>query len=190
MIAPSVATRIDQTLKPVAPIPPRSLAMNPPMEAPAIPMRTVKMKPPGPVPGMIHLASNPAMSPTTIQEMRALEDSVSAAFVRKFHENMIHHPVLGEVLSTALSKTLNVLARVWRDYHEGEALNVDDRARLGKIGAPTLILWGERDAVLGHEEQKWHSAVIPDATLKGYSGRGMRWPLSDRSGSSGIRGSS
>ncbi len=69
MIAPRVATRMDQTLKPVAPVPPRSLTMNPPMEAPAIPMRTAKMKPPGPDPGMIHLVSNPAMSPITIQEM-------------------------------------------------------------------------------------------------------------------------
>jgi hypothetical protein len=60
---------MDQTLKPVAPVPPRNLTMNPPMEAPAIPMRAVMMKPPGPVPGMIHLASNPAMSPTKTQEM-------------------------------------------------------------------------------------------------------------------------
>jgi hypothetical protein len=69
MIAPSVATRMDQRLKPVAPAPPRSLTRNPPMEAPAIPMRTVTMKPPGPVPGKNHLASNPAISPTTTQEM-------------------------------------------------------------------------------------------------------------------------
>ncbi len=69
MIAPSVATRMDQTLKPVAPAPPRILTMKPPMEAPTIPMRTVMMKPPGPDPGMIHLANSPAMSPTNIQEM-------------------------------------------------------------------------------------------------------------------------
>ena len=47
-------------------------------------------------------------------------------------------------------------------------LAVDDRARLGEIAAPTLILWGERDAVLGREEQEWRAAVIPDATLKVY----------------------
>jgi hypothetical protein len=39
------------------------------MEAPAIPMRMVMIMPPGHDPGMSHFASNPAMSPTTTQEM-------------------------------------------------------------------------------------------------------------------------
>jgi pimeloyl-ACP methyl ester carboxylesterase len=51
-------------------------------------------------------------------------------------------------------------------------LRVDDTARLGEIEAPTLILWGERDAILGREEQEWRSRAIPDATLKVYPDTG------------------
>src|SRR5918993_1961351 len=106
------------------------------------------------------------------EQMLALEDPISAEFVREFHLSTIHHPVPEEFLSTALSETLKVPARVWRDYMEGVVLKVDDTARLGEIEAPTLILWGEQDAVLGREEQEWRSGVIPDATLKVYPDTG------------------
>ena len=38
-----------------------------------------------------------------------------------------------------VSESLKVPARVWRDYYEG-VLTIDDTARLGEIGAPTLIV--------------------------------------------------
>jgi len=121
-------------------------------------------------------------SPTTLlnneavmeagEQMRALEDPISPEFVRQFHMSTIHHPVPEAFLSTALSETLKVPARVWRGYMEGVVLTVDDTARLGEIEAPTLILWGERDAILGREEQEWRSGAIPDATLKVYPDTG------------------
>jgi pimeloyl-ACP methyl ester carboxylesterase len=55
---------------------------------------------------------------------------------------------------------------------EGVMLTVDDTARLGEIGAPTLILWGERDAILQREEQERRVAAIPDATLRVYPDTG------------------
>jgi non-heme chloroperoxidase len=121
-------------------------------------------------------------SPTTLlnnevvveagEQMRALEDPISPQFVREFHLSTIHHPVPEEFLSTALSETLKVPARVWRGYMEGVLLTVDDTARLGEIEAPTLNLWGERDAILGREEQEWRSGAIPDARLKVYPDTG------------------
>jgi non-heme chloroperoxidase len=111
------------------------------------------------------------------EQMRVLEDPISPEFVREFHLSTIHHPVPEEFLSTALSETLKVPARVWRGYMEGVLLAVDDTARLGEIEAPTLILWGERDAILGREQQEWRSGVIPDATLKVYpdTGHAVAW---------------
>jgi pimeloyl-ACP methyl ester carboxylesterase len=117
-------------------------------------------------------------SPTTLvnnepvvklgKEMLALEDPISPEFVREFVLGTIHHPVPEEFLERAVSESLKVPARVWRDYCEGVVLTVDDTARLGEIGAPTLILWGEQDALLPREEQEWRAAAIPDATLKAY----------------------
>lgn len=40
--------------------------MKPPTKAPAMPIKMVTMMPPGSGPGMIHFASTPAISPTTI----------------------------------------------------------------------------------------------------------------------------
>jgi non-heme chloroperoxidase len=106
------------------------------------------------------------------EEMLALEDPISHEFVRGFVEGTIHHQVPEEFLAGAVSESLKVPARVWRDYFEGVLLAADDTARLGEIRAPTLILWGERDTLLPHEEQERRSATIPDATLKVYPDTG------------------
>ena len=117
-------------------------------------------------------------SPTTLvnneavrefgEDMLALEDPISPGFVREFVSGTLQHPVPEEFLERAVSESLKVPARVWRDYYEGVALTVDDTARLGEIGAPTLILWGEQDAILPREEQEWRAAAIPNATLRVY----------------------
>jgi non-heme chloroperoxidase len=117
-------------------------------------------------------------SPTTLvnkqavmefgKEMLALEDPISPEFVREFVLRTIHHPVPEEFLERVVTESLKVPARVWRDYYEGVVLTVDDTSRLGEIDAPTLILWGEQDALLPREEQEWRAAAIPDATLKVY----------------------
>jgi pimeloyl-ACP methyl ester carboxylesterase len=117
-------------------------------------------------------------SPTTLvnneavrefgKEIVALEDPISPEFVREFVLGTLHHPVPEEFLAGAISESLKVPARVWRDYYEGVVLTVDDTARLGKIEASTLILWGEQDAILPREEQDWRAAAIPNATLRVY----------------------
>ena len=87
-------------------------------------------------------------------------------------ESTIYHPVPEEFLAGAVSECLKVPARVWRDYWKGVLLTVDDTARLGEIGVPTLILWGEQDALLPREEQERRVAAIPDATLRLYPDTG------------------
>ena len=100
--------------------------------------------------------------------LAGLEDPIPPEFVREFVLGTIHDPLPEGFLARAVSQSLKVPARVWRDYWEGVVLTVDDTARLHEIGAPTLILWGEQDALLPREEQEWRAAVIPDATLKVY----------------------
>ena len=121
-------------------------------------------------------------SPTTLvhneavmgwsETLRRLEDPVPPEFVRNLLESIIHYPVPEEFLRRSILQSLRVPARVWRDYWEGVVLGVDDTARLGEIGAPTMILWGEWDALLPREEQERRAAAIPDATLKVYPGTG------------------
>ena len=114
------------------------------------------------------LVNNEAVMKAGEEMLAALEDPIPPEFVREFVLGTIHHPVPEEFLAGVVSESLKVPARVWRDYYEGVVLMVDDTARFGEIGAPTLILWGEQDALLPREEQEWRAAAIPDATLRVY----------------------
>jgi non-heme chloroperoxidase len=117
-------------------------------------------------------------SPTTLlnnetvgelgKEILALEDPIAPEFVREFVSSTIQNAVPEEFLAGAVSESLKVPARVWREYYEGVVLTVDDTARLGEIDAPTLILSGEQDAILPRDEQEWRAAEIPNATLRTY----------------------
>jgi non-heme chloroperoxidase len=117
-------------------------------------------------------------SPTTLvgneavaaagEEILALEDPIPRGFVEGFVRGTVRDPVPEEFLVGVVSESLKVPARVWREYYEDVLLAVDDTPRLGEIGAPTLILWGERDALLPRAEQERRAAAIPNATLKAY----------------------
>jgi len=114
-----------------------------------------------------------------LEEVRALEDPVPPEFVREFQESTIYHPVPQEFLDTAISESLKLPARVWRDYLEQAVLSIDHDhvVALREIEAQTLILWGEQDALFPREEQERLAAAIPDATLKVYpeTGHAVHW---------------
>jgi len=114
------------------------------------------------------LVNNEAVRELGEEMLAGLEDPISPEFVREFVSGTIHHPVPEEFLERVVSESLKVPARVWRDYYEGVVLTVDDTARFGEIGAPTLILWGEQDFLLPREEQEGRAAAIPNAILRVY----------------------
>jgi non-heme chloroperoxidase len=111
------------------------------------------------------------------QQMLALEDPISPEFVREWQEVNFYRPVPDEFLATVISESLKLPARVWRDYWEGVVLAPDHASRLGEIKAPTLILWGEQDAVFSREDPERLAAAIPNATLKVYpeTGHSVHW---------------
>jgi len=56
-------------------------------------------------------------------------------------------------------------ARVWRDTF-ARLLTFDDQAKLGRMVAPTLVVWGEHDALFADRaEQERLATTIPDAQL-------------------------
>ncbi len=128
-------------------------------------------------------------SPTTLvhneavmgwsETLRTLEDPVPPEFVREFQESIIYHPVPQEFLDTVVSESLKLPAHVWRDYLEQAVLSIDHDyvVELREIKAPTLILWGEQDALFPREEQQRLAAAIPGATLKVYpeTGHAVHW---------------
>jgi len=69
-----------------------------------------------------------------------------------------------------------VPARVWRETLAGLFAS-DDRADLGRIGVPTLILWGQNDAYFPRVEQYQLAAAMPAARLVIYpeTGHSPHW---------------
>jgi pimeloyl-ACP methyl ester carboxylesterase len=118
------------------------------------------------------------------EEVRALEDPISPEFVREFQESTIYRPVPEVFLDSVVSESLKLPARVWRDYMEGTVLSIDRDyvVQLGEINVPTLILWGEQDALFPREEQERLAAAIPGATLRVYpeSGHVVHWEWPER----------
>ena len=100
-----------------------------------------------------------------------LTDPVDPGFVREFQEGTVARPVPPAFLDTVVRESLKVPARVWRAVFEG-FLEADFSARLGGIGVPTLIVWGDRDAICPRGEQEALAAAIPDARLAVYPGAG------------------
>ncbi len=105
------------------------------------------------------------------EEVRALEDPVPPEFVREFQESTLAQPVPPAFLETIVQESLKVPARVWRAAAEG-FLEDDFSGELGRIEAPTLIVWGDQDVFAPRSDQETLAAAIAGSQLVVYSGAG------------------
>jgi pimeloyl-ACP methyl ester carboxylesterase len=116
-----------------------------------------------------------------VDAVRALDDPIDPAFVREFLEPMTSGSVPPAFFETAVAESLKVPARVWRATLEGllEAVPATETAT---ITAPTLILWGERDAFLPRSDQETLAAAIPGSRLVVYEDTGhvVHWERPER----------
>ncbi|MBA3430137.1 MAG: alpha/beta hydrolase [Actinobacteria bacterium] len=100
-----------------------------------------------------------------------LTDPISHDFVREFAESTLTRPVPQAFLETIVRENLKVPARVWRATCKG-LLEDDSLGELDKIKAPTLIVWGDRDAILPRSDQESLAAAITGSRLLVYPGAG------------------
>ena len=75
-----------------------------------------------------------------------------------------------------MTELLKVPAYVWREMFAG-LLNYDDLAELGRINAPTLLVWGGADALVARDMQDQLARLITACELLVYPGVGHtpRW---------------
>jgi non-heme chloroperoxidase len=99
--------------------------------------------------------------------VQELEDPVPTAFAREFQAGTAYVPLPKAFFEGIVAESLKLPARLWREVFDG-LLAFDDVDQLGRITAPTLIMWGERDALFPREEQDRLVAVIPNARLAVY----------------------
>lgn len=115
-----------------------------------------------------------AVNPVTREvqaSIRTLEDPVPYEFAREFQASTACVPLPEEFFEWILSETLKLPARLWRETFD-QLLAHDDTASLGRITAPTLLLWGERDALFSREDQDRVVSAIAGARLTVYAETG------------------
>lgn len=104
-------------------------------------------------------------------EVSRLQDPIDPVFVRDFQTSTLAQAIPESFLDLAVRESLKVPARVWRNAFAG-FLEDDFAAELGNVDAPTLIVWGDRDALAPRHDQNVASEAIADATLVVYEGCG------------------
>jgi len=105
------------------------------------------------------------------QAVAALDGAVPAEFAREFQEGTVHLPLPAEFMDGVVAESLKVPARVWRAVLDG-LLTDEHASRLNHITAPTLVFWGERDAMLRRAGQDSLTAALAGAILKVYAETG------------------
>jgi steroid delta-isomerase-like uncharacterized protein len=100
-----------------------------------------------------------------------LDDPIDPNLVREFAEGTLAQPVPRAVLETIVGENLKVPARVWRETFKG-LLEDDSLGDLDRIEAPTLVVWGDRDAILPRDDQESLAAAIAGSRLVEYGGAG------------------
>lgn len=114
---------------------------------------------------------NPVVGEFWDSAVSQLSDPIDAGFVREFQEGTLARPVPREVVDTAVRESLKVPAHVWRAALAG-CLEDDFAHELEGIAAPTLLLWGDRDALVPHADQEALVRAIPGAELVVFHGVG------------------
>ncbi len=110
-----------------------------------------------------------------------MSDPVDPDFVREFQESTLARPVPPAFFQTVIEESLKVPARVWRAVFGG-FLKEDYSENLEEIKAPTLIIWGDRDAFCPATDQQALLAAITGSRLLTYEGAGhaLHWEEPER----------
>ncbi|MCC7276529.1 MAG: alpha/beta hydrolase [Alphaproteobacteria bacterium] len=127
------------------------------------------------------LRGNPVIEELWAADVEPLRDPVDPAFARAFQESTLAQPVPAAFLDTVVAESLKVPARVWRDTLAA-CRDCDFTAEIATVRAPTLILWGARDAIMPEAQQRTLARLIPDARLLIYpdAGHGLHWEEPER----------
>ena len=114
---------------------------------------------------------NPAVMEFWQSGVSQLTDPIDPAFVREFQESTLAIEVPREIVDKAVEESLKVPARVWRAAFGG-FLEDDFAEEIGKITAPTLALWGDRDALVPRADQDVFLKNMAGSRLLVYHGHG------------------
>ena len=126
------------------------------------------------------LGDNPVVRLLWDEAVSTLTDPVDYAFAREFQESTLARPIPPASLDVFVRESIKVPARVWRALF-AEFLEADFSGELGSITGPTLIVWGDRDAICLRTDQERLRDLIPGSRLFVYGGAGHAFHWEDPS---------
>jgi non-heme chloroperoxidase len=114
--------------------------------------------------------NNPAMEELWAAVSR-LEDPIDPTFVREFQESTFARPIPPAFVDAVVRESTKLPAWAWRAVL-GDQMNADFTSELDAIAAPTLIIWGDRDAFCPRSDQDKLMRRIAGSRLVIYDGTG------------------
>ena len=100
-----------------------------------------------------------------------LEDPISREFARDFASATFGRPVSKEFLDAMIEESLKAPARVWRETF-ASLFDYDDSAEAAKLDVRTLVIWGDKDAIIDRTATDALARSIRDSKLVVYEGIG------------------
>jgi pimeloyl-ACP methyl ester carboxylesterase len=110
-----------------------------------------------------------------------LDDPVPEDFARAFQSSTAYVPLPGAFFEQIIAESTKLPARLWRQTLDS-VMAYSDIGRLGEMATPTLLLWGEHDALFPRADQERLVAEIRGARLETYleTGHCPNWERPER----------
>ena len=103
--------------------------------------------------------------------VRTLPNPIPEPFAREFQASTAYRPLPPEFFDRIVVESLKIPSHLWPVMID-RLVQYDATAALGNIRAPTLMLWGDHDALFSRAEQDLTLAAVADARLKVYEETG------------------
>jgi non-heme chloroperoxidase len=117
------------------------------------------------------LRANPVVRAFWDEAVAGLADPVDPGFARAFQQDTLARPVPPDFLDMVVAESLKLPAAVWRRVLAA-LMAEPTQAGLGRIDAPTLLLWGDRDGLVSRADQAVLQGAIAGARLVVHEGGG------------------
>jgi non-heme chloroperoxidase len=113
--------------------------------------------------------------------LRDLPDPIPQQFARDFQAGTVYQPLPADFFERIIAESLKLPPRLWRLTID-PMLAYDDTRQLARIQAPTLLLWGDRDALFSRADQDRMKAALTAARLTIYdeTGHCPNWERPER----------
>lgn len=127
------------------------------------------------------LREHPGLNQAWEATFSTLTDPIDPQFVKDMQSGTLAKPIPDDFFQMLVEEAMKVPARVWRNVFQ-HLLEHDLSDEVGKIHAPTLIVWGDQDAVLSRTDQDALVEGIGGSRLLVYEGAGHspHWEDPDR----------